>query len=61
MQMDNHDSHSSNSMMQEFNPAIFDSISDIDLFNLFDPAFDLDGFDACLGGSLNPAFPINFQ
>lgn len=41
----------------DFDPSLFDSISDIDLFGMFDPAFDLDGFDACLEGNLNPAFP----
>jgi hypothetical protein len=40
-----------------FGPSIFDSIADIDLFGMFDPAFDLDGFDACLESNLNPAFP----
>jgi hypothetical protein len=47
--------------MQDFDPSMLDSIADIDLFGMFDPAFDLDGFDACLEGNLNPAFPINFQ
>lgn len=40
-----------------FDPLIFDNIADIDLFGMFDPAFDLDGFDACLESNLNPAFP----
>ncbi len=40
-----------------FDPSMFDSIADIDLFGMFDPAFDLDGFDACLESNLNPAFP----
>jgi hypothetical protein len=47
--------------MQDFDPSIFDSIADIDLFGMFDPAFDLDGFDACLEGNLNPSFPTYFQ
>ncbi|KUJ22504.1 uncharacterized protein LY89DRAFT_664320 [Mollisia scopiformis] len=47
--------------MQDVDPSIFESISDIDLFGMFDPAFDLDGFDACLEGNLNPALPTNFQ
>ncbi|KAE9381403.1 hypothetical protein N431DRAFT_440265 [Stipitochalara longipes BDJ] len=44
-----------------FDPSLFDSIADIDLFGMFDPAFDLDGFDACLESNLNPAFPNPFQ
>jgi hypothetical protein len=40
--------------------SMFDSVADIDLFGMFDPAFDLDGFDACLEGNLNPAFPNPF-
>jgi hypothetical protein len=42
--------------MQDFDLSIFDSINDVDLFGMFDPAFDLDGFDACLEGNLNPGF-----
>jgi len=44
-----------------FDQSIFDSVAGIDLFGMFDPAFDLDGFDACLEGNLNPAFPNPFQ
>lgn len=44
-----------------FDPSVFDSIADVDLFGMFDPAFDLDGFDAYLEGNLNPAFPTQFQ
>jgi hypothetical protein len=47
--------------MQDFDPSMLDSIADVDLFGMFDPAFHLDGFDACLEGNLNPAFPTNFQ
>jgi hypothetical protein len=47
--------------LQDFDLSIFDSIDDVDLFGMFDPAFDLDGFDACLEGNLNPAFPASFQ
>jgi hypothetical protein len=46
---------------QDFDPSIFDPLADIDLFGMFDPAFDLDGFDACLEGNLNPSFPIYYQ
>jgi hypothetical protein len=48
-------------MMQEVDSSMFGFTPDIDLFGMFDPAFDLDGFDACLEGNLNPAFPTNFQ
>ncbi|CZR50816.1 uncharacterized protein PAC_00690 [Phialocephala subalpina] len=51
----------SNQPIQDVDPSIFGSIPDIDLFGMFDPAFDLDSFDACLEGNLNPAFPTNFQ
>ena len=47
--------------MQDFDLSVFDAINDVDLFGMFDPAFDLDGFDACLEGNLNPAFPTGFQ
>ncbi|KAH7364392.1 hypothetical protein BKA65DRAFT_491203 [Rhexocercosporidium sp. MPI-PUGE-AT-0058] len=47
--------------MQDFDPSIFDSMTNIDLFGMFDPAFDLDGFDACLEGNLNPGFPSGLQ
>jgi hypothetical protein len=47
--------------MQDFDLSVFGSINDVDLFGMFDPAFDLDGFDACLEGNLNPAFPTSFQ
>ncbi len=51
--------HLPTQVMQDFDSSIFDSISDVDLFGMFDPAFDLDAFDACLEGNLNPAFPTN--
>lgn len=47
--------------VQDMEPSFFGDIPDIDLFGMFNPAFDLDGFDACLEGNLNPAFPTNFQ
>ena len=47
--------------IQDFDLSVFDAINDVDLFGMFDPAFDLDGFDACLEGNLNPAFPTGFQ
>ncbi|KAH6665929.1 hypothetical protein B0J14DRAFT_678508 [Halenospora varia] len=42
-------------------PFIFDSIADIDLFSIFDPAFNLDSFDLYLGSSLNPPFVADFE
>jgi hypothetical protein len=49
-----------NNISAQFDPSMFDAIADIDLFGMFDPAFDLDGFDACLESNLNPAFPNPF-
>ncbi|KAF7914959.1 hypothetical protein BELL_0016g00040 [Botrytis elliptica] len=45
--------------MQDFDPSLFDlnATGDIDLFSMFDPSFDLVGFDACLEGNLNLGFP----
>ncbi|ESZ98224.1 hypothetical protein SBOR_1400 [Sclerotinia borealis F-4128] len=45
--------------MQHFDPSLFNlnATGDIDLFSMFDPSFDLDGFDACLEGNLNPGLP----
>lgn len=47
--------------MQDFDPSLFNLnvTGDIDLFSMFDPSFDLDGFDACLEGNLNPGFPTS--
>ena len=42
---------------QDFNPSYFDSTGDVDLFGMFDPAFNLDDFDACLESNLNPYLP----
>lgn len=46
---------------QEFDPSIFDAMADVDLFGMFDPSFNLDGFDACLESNLDPSFPTYFQ
>jgi len=46
--------------MQDFDPSIFDGFADTDLFSMFDPAFNLDGFDACLGNTLDPSVPTYF-
>ena len=40
---------------------MFDSISDIDVFDFFDPGFDLDGIDACFRGNLDLSFPTTLQ
>lgn len=47
--------------MPDFDPSLFDSISDMDLFGMFDPTFDLNTIDACFGGNLDLSFPSNFQ
>ncbi|RAL61029.1 hypothetical protein DID88_010125 [Monilinia fructigena] len=46
--------------VQDFDPSLFNlnATGDIDLFSMFDPSFDLDGFDACLEGNLNPGSPL---
>lgn len=36
----------------DFDPSSFDGIPELDPFEMFDPNFDLDGIDACLGSSL---------
>jgi hypothetical protein len=46
--------------MPEFDPSLFDSISDLDLFRMFDPSFDLNSIDACLEGNLDLSFPTAF-
>ncbi|KAL3418930.1 fungal specific transcription factor [Phlyctema vagabunda] len=40
--------------MPDFDPSLFDSVSNLDIFGLFDPGFDLVGVDACLEGNLDP-------
>lgn len=47
--------------MHSFDPSIFDAVSDVDLFSMFDPTFDLNGIDACLEGNLDLSFPTHFQ
>lgn len=47
--------------MPDFDPSIFDSISDMDPFGMFDPTFDLDSLDALLEGNLDLSFPTHFQ
>jgi hypothetical protein len=44
------------------NPSHFAvDMQDFDVFELFDPNFDLDGIDACLGGNLDLSFHTSFQ
>ncbi|KAM3082702.1 hypothetical protein ACMFMF_002357 [Clarireedia jacksonii] len=45
----------------DFDPSVFDFGPDIDLFGMFDPAFDLEGFDAQLEGNLNLGFPMGYS
>jgi hypothetical protein len=45
---------------QDFDPSLFDAVSDLDLFGMFDPSFDLNGIDACLEGNLDLSFPTQF-
>lgn len=40
--------------------SVLDSMPDIDIFEHFDPNFDLDFIDAALADDTNPAFPIDF-
>lgn len=47
-------------LIQGFDSSL-DFMGDVDLFGMFDPAFDLDGFDSCLEGSVNPSYPTQFQ
>ena len=37
----------------------FDEMSGLDVFEMFDPDFDLDGIDAFLEGNLDLSFPAN--
>jgi hypothetical protein len=47
--------------IQDFDPSIFDSLTDVDLFDMFDPTFDLNGVDAALQGNLDLSFPTQFR
>jgi hypothetical protein len=40
---------------------MLDSLPDFDVFEHFDPNFDLDAIDTALTDDTNPAFPINFD
>jgi hypothetical protein len=46
--------------MPDFDPSLFNSISEVDLFGMFDPTFDLTSVDACLEGNLDLSFPTHF-
>ena len=39
--------------------SAFNEMPGLDVFEMFDPSFDLDGIDACLEGNLDLSFPIN--
>lgn len=45
----------------DFDPAMFDYLTDVDLFDMFDPNFDLNGIDAALQGNLDLSFPTQFS
>jgi hypothetical protein len=45
----------------DFDLSIFDLGPEIDLFGMFDPAFDLEAFDAQLEGNLNLGFPMGYS
>lgn len=40
----------------EFNPEMFDPTADIDLFGMFDPAFNLETYDTQWDPIANPTF-----
>jgi long-subunit fatty acid transport protein len=42
--------------MNEFDPNLLFLMPDLDIFNHFDPDFDLDAIDAAFGGNIVPAF-----
>lgn len=45
-----------------FEPSLFENIPDQDIFGQFDPDFDLEAFDAALGGGyLDMSLPANFE
>jgi len=45
----------------DFDPLSYGFPTDLDPFDMFDPAFDLDGIDAILQGNLDLSFPTQFQ
>jgi hypothetical protein len=47
---------------KDVNPSLLTAdMQDFDVFELFDPNFDLGEIDACLGGNLDLSFHTNFQ
>jgi hypothetical protein len=42
-----------------FDPSIFDNMPDLDVFEHFNPDFDLGAIDAALGDDINPSFPMD--
>ena len=61
VQMSNDFGHASLPLPPDFDLSMFDSVSDIDVFDYFDPDFDLEGIDACLQGNLDLSFPTTLQ
>jgi hypothetical protein len=47
--------------MPDFDPSLFASMSDVDLFSWFDPTFDLAAVDQSMGENLDLSFPSHFQ
>lgn len=44
----------------EFNPLMFDPAGDVDLFGMFDPAFNLETYDAQWDSATNPIYGPQF-
>jgi hypothetical protein len=42
-----------------FDQSIFEGMENFDIFQHFDPEFDLETIDATLGNNINPSFPMN--
>lgn len=42
-----------------FDPSLFDTMPDLNIFEHFDPDFDLGAIDAALGDNINPSFPMS--
>lgn len=42
-----------------FDPSIFDNMPDLDIFEHFNPDFDLGAIDAALGDNISPSFPMD--
>jgi len=57
------DAHNDNAYEHyDMDPSLIDvDLPDFDVFELFDPDFNLDGVDACLGSYLDLSFPPQLQ